>query len=36
MSHNVQTSLVVTGQQGLPPFRAISNSGLDAFAVGSD
>ena len=36
MSHNVQTSLVVTGQQGLPPFRAVSNSGLDAFAVGSD
>ena len=36
MSHNVQTSLVVTGQQGLPPFRAISNNGLDAFAIGSD
>jgi hypothetical protein len=36
MSHNVQTSLVVTGQQGLPPFRAVSNSGLDAFAVGGD
>ena len=36
MSHNVQTSLVVTGQQGLPPFRAVSNSGLDAFAVGAD
>ena len=36
MSNNVQTSLVVTGQQGLPPFRAVSNSGLDAFAVGAD
>ena len=36
MSHNIQTSLVVTGQQGLPPFRAISNNGVDAFAIGAD
>jgi hypothetical protein len=36
MSHNIQTSLVVKGRQDLPPFRAISNNGVDAFAVGSD
>lgn len=36
MSHNIQTSLVVRGRQDLPPFRAISNNGVDAFAVGSD
>ena len=36
MSHNIQTSLVVTGQQGLPPFRALDNNGTDAFAVGAD
>lgn len=36
MSQKIQTSLVVTGQQGLPPFRAISNDGIDAFVVGAD
>jgi hypothetical protein len=36
MSKNVYSSLIVTGQQGLPPFRAVDNSGLDAFVVGAD
>jgi hypothetical protein len=36
MSQNIQTSLIVTGQLGLPPFRALSNDGLDAFKIGED
>lgn len=36
MSQNIQTSLVVRGQQGLPPFKALNNDGSDAFVIGSD
>jgi hypothetical protein len=36
MAQNIFSSLIVTGQQGLPPFRAVSSSGLDAFAIGYD
>jgi hypothetical protein len=33
VSHNINTSLVVVGNQGLPPFRALSNDGSDAFII---
>lgn len=36
MSHNVHTSLIVNGLQGLPPFRAFSNNGIESFAINSD
>ena len=36
MSQKIQTSLIVQGQQGLPPFRALNNNGSEAFVVGSD
>jgi hypothetical protein len=36
MSQKIQTSLIVQGQQGLPPFKALNNNGSEAFVVGSD
>ena len=36
MSQNIQTSLVVRGLQGLPPFKALNNDGTDSFVVGAD
>ncbi len=36
MSQKIQTSLIVQGQQGLPPFKALNNNGSESFVVGSD
>ena len=36
MSKNIYSSLIVTGQQGLPPFRVIDQYDSDAFKIGLD